>query len=176
MAEKKENMVSYAMRAGLVLGVASSIFNIASWVVPVLFMQTVFSLLTFFSFFFCIIHFTKLYDQQILDREITYFKALFFGWYTVFFGAMIFAVAIYFFFKACPDIFQSLMAEVIDFFKVAGESSKENGEQARLIIRQVEAIQPKDLVFSVLWGYSCMGFFAVVFTSIFFRKKKSLNS
>lgn len=172
MGEKKENMVSYAMRTGFILGVATSVFNIASWIVPFLFMQTLFSLLTFFSFFFCIIHYTKLYDQHILNGKITYFKALFLGWYTVFFGAMIFAVAIYFFFKFCPDIFQRLMEEVVAFFKVAGESSKENEEQARIIIRQIGAIQPKDLTFSVLWGYSCMGFVAVIFTSVFFRKKE----
>ena len=169
-------MVSYAMRTGLVLGVASAVFNIASWVVPVLFLQTIFSLLTFFSFFFCIIHYTKKYDQEILNGGITYLKALFLGWYTVFFGAMIFAVAIYFFFKACPDIFQSLIKDVVDFFKVAGEGSEENAEQAQLIIRQVQALQPKDLTISVLWGYSCMGFVAVIFTSIFFRKKGQQNS
>ncbi len=164
MEEKRENIVSHAMRSGLVLGGLTALLNILSWINSSYSMlQVVFSLLLCFITFFCIFFFTKQYIQDNLDGKVTYLSALFYGWYMMFFAAMVFATSTFVFFHFCPGVLERLLSGAVEIMEIAGEGVKNSD----LVVKMIKNYTARDLAMSVLWGYSFVGFFIILWTSIF---------
>ncbi len=171
MEANKENILSHSMYSGFYLGIGTSILNILGWSISLQnsFLHSILSLATCFVTLYCVFHFTRLYDSNVLSGEITYGKAFAYGIRMFFFAAMILAVSTFAFFYLFPDALQRMVSEVTNSITMIGAKD----EESQKMITEIKSYTPRDLSLSMLSGYSFAGLFVCLLTSIAFRKKNS---
>lgn len=172
MESNTENITTHAMRSGFFLGVAYSVLNIFSWIIPSenSFIHAIILLAICFTSFYFIFHYTKLYNTEILNGEITYGKAYSYGIKMFFYASMIAAVTTYFFFRFNPEALTTMRNESAELLSQLTVQDKELSNQIK---SQISSYTPKDLTISVLWGYIITGLFLCFFTSFSFIKRKN---
>ena len=168
MTEKKENIITHSMYSGLILGGLLVMRYFLSLVVfsnsvP---MMLLLSIIGFVIPFFCIFYFTKKFDREVLKGDISYGKALSYGFYMFFFAAMILALFSFVYFHYInPDYLAQQGEAFINLLKELNLSEE--------TIKNTEIPTATRFAISVLWTFSILGFIICLFTSLFFRKRKN---
>lgn len=166
MEGNKENILSHTMRSGFFLGVAISLLNILDWSIPIdqSIIHKVISIVSIFVTIFCISHFTRLYQRDVLNDEISFGKAYSYGIRMFFFAAMIIAVVSFCYFTLNPDAMSAIITNTIETMKEANITDSK-------AIEALNKSTAKDFTMSILWEYTLVGLFVCLFTSFLFRKK-----
>jgi len=175
MAEKRENIISHAMRSGLVLGglmVVSYLLS-ATFVknIPVQFLLGLIGLIVSI---WVIFYFTRKFDKDVLKGEISYVSALSYGFYMFFFAGMIVALFLYIYLRYLdPNFLTELGNSFIQYYKDHHLLEDSIIKQFEAQLSGLEVPTPAQTAIASLWTFSFTGFIIVLFTSIFFRKKKN---
>ncbi len=166
MEGNKENILSHTMRSGFFLGVTISLLNILDWSIPLdqSLIHKVISIISIFATIFCISHFTRLYQRDVLNNEISFGKAYSYGIRMFFFAAMIIAVVAFCYFTLNPDAMSAIITNTIETMKEANITDSQ-------AIDALTKSTAKDFTMSILWEYTLVGLFVCLFTSFLFRKK-----
>ena len=174
MAEKKENIITHSMYSGLILGGLLVVRDFFSLIVfnNSAFMVLLLSIAGFVIPFFCIFHFTKKFDREVLKGTISYANALSYGFYMFFFGAMIIALFSFIYFQYINpdylaqqgDIFMNLLKQL----NVPEETMKKYED----LLKNTETPTAANAAISGLWSFTFLGFMICLFTSLFFRKRE----
>ncbi|MBR5973320.1 MAG: DUF4199 domain-containing protein [Paludibacteraceae bacterium] len=169
-----ENITSHAMRSGLYLGVTYSILNILSWLVSSenSIIHAIISLTICVATFYFIYHFTRLYNEEVLQGDINYPKAYVYGLRMFFYAGMIAAVVTYIFFKLNPETLSTIKSDSLNMVSQWIIDDKALSDSLK---SQIGSLTVKDYTISVLWCYIIVGLFLCLFTSISFRKKEGVN-
>ena len=170
--KNKENAITHAMSAGLVLGGA---------LIFIYFIQLQFCsklplcslLLTTLGFtitIFGVYHYTNIYNRDILNGTITYFKALNFGMNLFFFISMILATFFYFYFQYInPKVLQQTIETSINLINQSNMHLTENDKI--LMVNNLKSMNATNFALSSLWSFFFAGFILSIFTSISFQSK-----
>ncbi|HOI27557.1 MAG TPA: DUF4199 domain-containing protein [Paludibacteraceae bacterium] len=188
--ETKENIFTHSMKSGLYIGallIAYDFFYMKCVISSAVAMITFGGLLYFAATVYLLFCFTKKYDKEVLNGNISYLKALSYGFYVFFFGSMLYAVYTYVY---LGFINQDGLVQVKDFYfglfsqieAVAAKNPNSIESAVALSIPDYKVIL-EDMVNSstskwaldTLWSSSFRGFFLCLFFSIFFRKKKQAH-
>jgi len=174
MENNMENITSHAMRSGLYLGVTYSILNILSWLVSSenSIIHAIISLTICVATFYFIYHFTRLYNEDVLQGDINYPKAYVYGLRMFFYAGMIAAVVTYIFFKLNPETLSTIKSDSLNMVSQWIIDDKALSDSLK---SQIGSLTVKDYTISVLWCYIIVGLFLCLFTSISFRKKEGVN-
>lgn len=174
MENNMENITSHAMRSGLYLGVTYSILNILSWLVSSenSIIHAIISLTICVATFYFIYHFTRLYNEEVLQGDINYPKAYVYGLRMFFYAGMIAAVVTYIFFKLNPETLSTIKSDSLNMVSQWIIDDKALSDSLK---SQIGSLTVKDYTISVLWCYIIVGLFLCLFTSISFRKKEGVN-
>jgi len=175
MAEKRvENMITHTMTSGLILGgllvacdlLSSTLFSTNA------FMLLLLSLAAFIIPIYCIFHFTKKFDKEILNGGISYGKALSYGFYMFFFASMIIAFFSFIYLQyinpANLDQRINMAMNAIGMLNMPEETVKKY--EALLI--ESGPLTATSVAIGSLWEFTFRGVIISLFTSIFFRQKK----
>ena len=114
--ETKENIFSHSMKSGLYIGallIAYDFFYMKCVISSSVTMITFGGLLYFAATVYLLFRFTKKYDKEVLNGNISYLKALSYGFYVFFFGSMLYAVYTYVYLEF---INQDGLVQVKDFY------------------------------------------------------------
>lgn len=171
--KNKENAITHAMSAGLVLGgILILIYFIQLQFCSQLpLCSLILSSIGFAATIYCIYHYTNIYNQEILEGAITYFKALSFGMNLFFFVSMILATFFYFYFQFInPNVLQQTIETSISMVNQQGANLTE-GEK-NLMVNNLKSMNATNFALSSLWSFFFMGSLLSVFTSFSFRTKK----
>jgi hypothetical protein len=175
MAEKKENIITHSMHSGLILGGLIVVRDFLSLVVfnGNVFMLLLLGLVGFVIPFFCIFHFTKKFDREVLKGKISYLNALSYGFYMFFFAAMIIALFSFIYFQYVnPDYLAQQGDAFINILKQLS-FPKEIVKKYEDVLTGVQTPTAAGAAISGLWAFTFSGFIICLFTSLFFRKRKN---
>lgn len=180
MQNKTENILTHAMKTGLILGIVLIVSEFCFFVMPFPEIGSVFGVLIFSGVsvmglafqIFCIFYFTRKYRDDVMGGNMSYMIALRYGFYMFFFAGLIFAACVY----LC-DLFMgvnyvvekgSLELELMKHAKYSQSYIDSRQESIEEFVRNVSA--PR-LAWYSLSSVMLSGIVVLLFTSIFFRKK-----
>jgi len=178
MAEKKENIITHSMHSGLILGGLLVVrdFLLQDVFSNNLFMVFLLSLAGFAVSIYCILFFTKKYNNEVLNGEISYAKALHYAFYMFFFAGMIVALFAFIYFQYInPDYLSNQGEMFINLLKQLNPS-EEAMKPYENLFRNMQVQTPANAALNTLWSVVFNGFIIALFTSLFFRKPKNIQN
>ena len=149
MEEKKKNIISHAMKSGLVLGGSFSLLMLLERVFPSSFMGFFINIASIVLLFYCLFHYTDVYKREVLEDKISYFHAVKYGIYMFFFGGMILAVSTYLYYRIFPEAFQ---AQIDAVCALIGDK-----EEYKEMLQTMQAYTVKDISLSTFSGFVFLG-------------------
>jgi len=175
MAEKKENIITHSMHSGLILG---GLFIVRDFL-----LQSVFNTSVFAMFFlviggfaisiYCVFFFTKKFDMEVLEGQISYGRALFYGFYMFFFAAMITALFSFVYFQYINPDYLAQRGEMFISLFLQLNLPEELMKTYEDMFKNMAVPSSASAAISNLWSIAFNGFIICLFTSLFFRKRES---
>ena len=175
MAEKKENIITHSMHSGLILG---GLFIVRDFLSQDVFNTSVFAV-SFLSIgglaisIYCIFFFTKKFDKKVLKGKISYGSALSYGFYMFFFAAMIAALFSFVYFQYINPDYLAQRGEMLVNLLQQLNPPKEVMKPYEEMFMKMAVPSNASAAFNNLWSIAFNGFIICLFTSLFFRKRKS---
>ena len=174
MAEKKENIITHSMYSGLILGgllvvrdfLSLAVFNNST------FMMLLLSIFGLVIPFFCIFHFTKKFDKEVLKGTISYVNALSYGFYMFFFAAMIVALFSFVYFQYIDPDYLAQQGDIFIHFLKQLNLSEETIKRYEDLLANTNTPTAANAAINGLWSFTFLGFIICLFTSLFFRKRE----
>lgn len=173
--KNRENATTYAMSAGLVLGGALIFiyFIQLQFCAKLPLCSLILSSLGFAITIFCVYHYTMVYNRDLLNGDITYFKALNFGMNLFFFVSMLLATFFYFYFQFInPKVLQQTIETSISLINHSNFNLTENDKI--LMVNNLKSMTAANFALSSMWSFFLMGFVLSIFTSFSFRNKNNI--
>ena len=172
--KNKDNIVTHAMYAGLVMGgILACIYFLQLQFCSNLPAVSLFlSFIIFATTIYCVYHYTSIYNRNLLNGSITYFKAVNFGMHLFFFASMILAIFFYFYFQFVnPHVLQKTIESSI---AIINQSNGSLTESERFTMQSsLSSMNATNFALSSLWSFFFMGTILTLFTSFSFRSKKN---
>ncbi len=172
MAEKKENVITHTMHSGLVLGV---LLIVRDFMVQDVFYNNLFAILIlnfagFVASIYCILFFTKKYDKEILNGKISYASALYYAFNMFFFAGMIVAAFSFVYFQYINPDYLGKQEEILTKLLKQLNLPEED------LLRNMPVPTPANAALNTLWSIVVNGLIIALFTSLPFRKRKSIQN
>jgi hypothetical protein len=178
MTEKKENVITHSMHSGLILG---GLLSVRDFLVQDVFNGSLFAVLLlslagFAVSVYCIFFFTKKYNREVLNNEISYWKALQYAFYMFFFAGMIVALFAFIFFRYInPDYLGGQGEMFINLLKQLNPPA-EAMKPYEDLFGNMPVQTPANAALNTLWSVVFNGFIIALFTSLFFRKRENIQN
>jgi len=174
MAEKKENIITHSMHSGLILG---GLFIVRDFLLQSVFNTSIFAMFFlviggFVISIYCIFFFTKKFDMEVLKGQISYGRALSYGFYMFFFAAMITALFSFVYFQFINPDYLAQRGEMFVNLLQQLNPPKELMKTYEDAFRKMTVPSSASAALDNLWSIAFNGFIICLFTSLFFRKRK----
>lgn len=169
--EKKVNIVSHAMKSGLVLGGSLSLLMFFERLVSMTWLDIVANIGSILLVFFCIFHYTNAYKEDLMISELYskegihtkfgYLHAFKYGMFMFFFGGMILAVSTYLYYRVFPD---ALQAQIDAVTTLMGDK-----EEYKEAVQAMKSYTVNDFTISTFSGFVFIGLLLCLVTSLHYN-------
>ncbi len=164
--DSNQNIINYAMRGGLVLGLSIIACLAASSLLPIFSVVALLAMLVLY--WRTISGFVKVYTETALEGKYRFSHSFMMGSYISFFASMLVAVAVYLYLR-----FLMSAQDYIAMINTATDAllSLAKTEEEKELFESLRHTTPTDMTFSSMWNVFLTGTFFSLLVSLYYKFK-----
>lgn len=165
MENRNQNIVTYAMTGGLILGLSLIACMALSIAFPYF---SIFATIAMgVSYCRTISTFSRLYMDEMMEGKWSFSKSFIMGSYISFFASMLVAVAVYFYLRVMgPQAFDTMVENAAETWDALAKT-----EEQRAYVDQMRRTTPTDMTFSTMWSVILFGLMFTLWVSLYKKLK-----